>query len=517
MAKTVTVEFGPWEPDAALLNGQQAPEAQNVIPAKRGYRSMPSMERGRFDAMAQAVMEMFSTKDMSDNMITVAATSGKIYALEWDAIQQKYAWTERYSDTPITQDRYFVQYGNELYALFGSKLLRQASAGTNFETVTQANGYTYDAPTGEVLGAIRDFLVIGRLTSTPNAIQWSGIDRPAEWPTPGTNAAQYIQSDIQVFPVGGQVQTIVGAVGGVDGLVFLERAIQRATYVGPPYIFQFDPVDWQQGTISPKSPVVCGQQCFFLSEDGWKATDGASVRPIGLERIDRWFFDMCDMSRVSEVRGVHDSAHRLAIWSFPTDGAPAGVHDRLLIYSYALDRWSYAQIDVECIFSDYSRGLTLEELDDLLPQTVPVEDGGIDTPMPPRSFDSFDSAQLKNGMRILGCVDTAHTMCAFTGSPLQATIDTAEFGGGRMMVHGFRPLVDCGNAQAMPIWRILQRYGRRNGKYTTQQRDGVCYQHLSCDYVAARIMIPAFENDGNPTAWRNAVAVEALIEEEGGL
>jgi hypothetical protein len=175
----------------------------------------------------------------------------------------------------------------------------------------------------------------------------------------------------------------------------------------------------------------------------------------------------------------------------------------LLIYSYALDKWSYAQINVECLFGDYTRGMTLEQLDSLSEFQT---DDGMDVEAP-----SLDSEQFKNGMRLLGCVDTNHTMGALTGQPLEAVIDTAEYGGSRMMVHGFRPLVDSGNAQAMPIWRILQKYGRKNGKYSSQQRDGVCYQHLSCDYVSARIMIPAAEE------WRNAVAVEALIEEEGGL
>ena len=512
MANMTTLEFGAWEPDAALLNGLQAPEACNVIPEKRGYRPVPAIEVGKYEALPGAALEVYASKDMADNMATLAATSDGIYAMEWDEDEQKFTWVQRYAVTPLTESRYFAQYGDAVYALWGTQLLKQASPGTNFEPVTQAEGYDYDAPAGEVMGTIRDFLVIGQLTGDPAAIQWSGIDRPDEWPTPGTNAAQYIQSDTQVFPVGGRVMSIVGAVGGVDGLIFQERAIQRATYVGPPYIMQFNPVDQQQGTVAGKSPTVCGTVCFFLAEDGWKATDGASVRPVGYERVDRWFFNQCDTARIAEVRGVHDSAHRLAVWSFPTSAASAGVHDRLLIYSYTLDKWSYVKCSIECLFGDISRGVTLEELDELMPQAVPVEDGGIDTPRPPRPFSSMDSDALKNGARLLGIVDDAHRMGSFTGAPMQAMIETAEHGGARMMVHGFRPLVDCGDAQARPIWRVVQRNQRNYGKYTRQaRRDGICYHHLSCDYVAAGILIPEGED------WHHAVAVEGVIEEEGGL
>ena len=497
MADRLTVEFGSWEPDAALLNGRQAPEAKNVIPARRGYHPMPGMEAGRYDPLTEAAMEMFSTVDLQGTMQTYAATDGGLWALEGGT------WTQRYSGTALTSDRYFCQYGNEIFALFGVQLVHQAAWGSGFVEVMSSSGYQYDAPTGTKLGVIRDFLVIGDLSGYPNGIQWSGIDRPDTWPSPGSNQAQYIQSDIQIFPPGGRVQCITGSVGGTDGLIFLERAVQRATYVGPPYIFQFDPVDQQQGALAPKSPVVCGNACYYLSEDGWTATDGAGVTAIGIGRVNDWFFNECDPDRVEEVRGVHDARHRLAVWSFPTSGAPSGTHNRLLIYSYALDKWSYAQVNVECLFGDFTHGLTLEQLDSLSEFSTP---DGLDVDAP-----SLDSTQFKNGMRILGCADASHRMGAFTGAPMEAVVDTAEQGGQRMMVHGFRPLVDGGDALAAPIWRVLQKNARQLGAFTSQQRDGVCYQHLSCDYVAARVRIPA------GAEWNTALAVEALVEEEGGL
>jgi hypothetical protein len=80
-----------------------------------------------------------------------------------------------------------------------------------------------------------------------------------------------------------------------------------------------------------------------------------------------------------------------------------------------------------------------------------------------------------------------------------------------VFLHGFRPLVDSGAAEAMPLYRSRQQDARKGGKYSKQQRDGVCYQHLSSVYLAARIRIPAGET------WRNAVGVEALVEAEGGM
>jgi hypothetical protein len=483
----VALEFGSWEPDAALLNGQQAPEAKNCIPAKRGYRPCRGVVALQFPALSEQVKDGFSKRNGED-LITVTATAGGLYALEGGD------WVQRFAGSGVTQGRELCDYGNSIYALFGTQLLKADLDGGTLGEFKEVEA----APNAEVMGVVRDFLVLGRLSDYQSGLHWSAIDDPTNWPAIGTDEAQYVQSDRQIFPVGGRVQAIVGGVGGVDGLVFLESAIQRMTYVGTPYIFQFDSVDRERGLLAPKSPVVAGNLCFYLSEDGWRVTDGGTVKGIGLERIDQWFFEACESSRVGEVRGVHDVQNRLALWTFPSPIAPDGVHDCVLIYNYAVDKWSWGATNTECIFPDYARGLTLEDLDAFGPL-----DG---TEMP-----SLDSPAFKNGKLGVSVFDTAHKLGKLEGEPLEAVIDTAEQGGDRMFLHGFRPLVDSGAAEAMPLFRSRQQDARKGGKYSKQQRDGVCYQHLSSVYLAARIRIPAGET------WRNAVGVEALVEAEGGM
>ena len=484
----ISLEFGAWEPDVALLNGTQAPEAKNVVPAKRGYRPMFGTCPMGFPALSGAVLSGYAMKDVDGNLLTLAATDGGIYTLE------NKQWVQKYSGTALSDVREFVEYGAAVYALYGTKLIKSDIDAGNAGEFSEVTG----APGGSVLGVIRDFVVIGQLSEHRNGIRWSGIDRPDEWPEPGSDDAQYIQSDIQIFPTGGKVQAIVGGVGGVDGLIFLERGIQRATYVGTPYIFQFDVVDRERGCLAPHSPVVCGNTCVYLSEDGWRMTDGASVKGIGVERIDEWFFQNCANDRLENVRGVHDAQNRLALWTFASDVAPAGVHDRVLIYNYAVDRWSWGELTTETVFQDYTRGLTLEDLDAF---------GDLDH-LP---FSSLDAAALKNGRKGISCFTGEHKLAGFNGETLEAVIDTAEQGGERMMLHGLRPLVDTGAAQALPIYRSREMDARRFGEYSKQQRDGVCYQHLSTVYLSARVKIPKGED------WSHAAGVEALFEKEGGM
>lgn len=485
--KREVLEFGAWEPDAPLLAGRQVSEARNVIPGRRGYRCLRGLAAMQYEAIPEPVRAAVTLRILDGGLFTFAATEGGIYCLEAGE------WVQKLTATVSGSSRAFSDYGNAMYALFGTTLYKSLLSGTAGE-FSAVEG----APNAAIMGVIRDFLVLGRLSEHANGIRWSALDNPDAWPEPGSNDAQYQQSDIQIFPVGGQVQSIVGGMGGVDGLIFLERGIQRATYVGPPYIFQFTPVDRASGCAAPASPVICGNLCVYLSENGWRMTDGASVKSVGIERIDEWFLSQVDASRMSEVRGVHDADGRVAVWSFPSAVAPEGIHDRLLIYNYAVDKWSYGMVQTETLFQDFARGLTLEELDAF---------GDLDH-LP---FSSLDDAVLRNGRQGISAFDSQHRLARFSGEALEAVMDTAETGGQRMMIHGLRPLVDRGDAQALPIWRVRQQDAPRYGTYTKQSRDGVCYQHLSASYAAGRVLVPA------GATWRDAVGVELLTELEGGL
>lgn len=494
MLKRFTLEFGAWEPDAALLEGKQAPEAKNIIPARRGYVPMKGLAPMPPAALPGAVTAACSLRLFNDSLHFFACTADSIFHLE------NGAWNEAASGSEGDgSNAEILVFGENVYALFGGALCKAAESGgsVSFSEVSDAAG-------GETMGILRDFLVLGRTADGPNCIRWSAINAPESWPTPGTDAAQAVQADMQAFPEGGRVQAIVGGIAGSaggagDGLIFLEQAIMRASYVGAPLVFQFDSVDRQHGCAAPRSPVVIGTSCVFLADDGWRITDGSGSKSLGAERIDAWFFRECASSRKHEVRGAHDTRQRLAFWSFASERAPAGLHDRLLMYNYILDQWTYAEVDTECLFPAWQPGFTLEELDQF---------GSLDA-LP---FASLDDPALRPGSLSLMAFNGSHKLCAFNGPELPAVLETGEFGGQRMMLHGLRPLVDSAEALALPLYRTRQMDAERKaGQETRQNREGICHQHISASYFAALVNIPGNVN------WSHAVGVEALYEEEGGM
>ncbi len=493
------IEFAPWEPDMAKLEGRAAHEAKNVLPSKRGYVPMPSLARQLGGpAYPAAPIEAVSYCGTDGTRLTYAASTWAIRALEQGA-DGNLAWVTKISGLQGQRCSFF-RYGSTVYALMGGRLYSaEPSGGTtgNFTAVSNSAS-SGSIPIATVAAVVQDFVVLGDLDGMPSAIRWSAIDDPTCWPAVGSDDAINKQSDIQVFPEGGRVMAITGGIGAsVSGIVFLEHAIQRMQYIGSPYIFQFSPIERGQGLLAPRSPVVCGSRCFFLSEDGWRVTDGSTSQGIGAHRVDRWFFELVDANRMDEVKGVHDIQRRLAWWFFPSRNCPVGRTDTALVYDYETDRWSWGEVACRAVFTDYGRQVTLEQLDEL---------GGLEE-LPYRSLDAVP----QGGSPTLAAFDGSSRVCSFDGPALTGTVTTQEMGGERFMLHGLRPLVDGGVCEVKPVYRNRQQDAQRFGKGTRPARDGVCYQHLSTVYLSASVTIPGGQ------AWSHATGVEVLMEPEGGM
>ncbi|MBR6674188.1 MAG: hypothetical protein IKL39_05650 [Mailhella sp.] len=482
--KRVTLPFGPWEPDSARLGGTQSCEVSGVLPASRGWRPMNGLSALPYPPLPGPALAAFSCRE-GEAITTLAATAGGIFSLE------NGQWKSCHSGDALTEARAFADYGEAVYALFGGALLKAGIDAGNVGGFEPVQG----APHASCLAVVRDFLFLGGLLDDPRSVRWSGLDRPDDWPDPGSDEAQFMQSDMQIFPTGGRVQAVLGGVGHADALIFLESAIERATYVGPPYLFQFDRVERRRGLLAPKSAVDCGGLCCFLSADGWHATDGASVRPIGLERVDRWFFEHCEPSRLAETRGVYDPRQRVALWSFASPLAAPGLHDRLLIYSPELDRWSCAELSCGLLFPDWTRGFSLEELDAF----GPLDSLGV---------GSLDAASLRHGRLALFGFDASDRLCSMEGPSLEALLESAEHGAGRVFLHGFRPHADAPLVESMALFRTRLGEPRRGGPWSRPGREGFCPQHLSARWLSTRLRIPAGQD------WSRASGIEALVEEE---
>ena len=103
------------------------------------------------------------------------------------------------------------------------------------------------APIAKDIAVVRDFVFAGNLLTgdEPDKVQWSDINDETDWTSGATS-----QSDFQIIPDGGNVQAITG---GEFGMVFLEKAVVRASYIGSPLFFQFDTISNGLGCLEGNS------------------------------------------------------------------------------------------------------------------------------------------------------------------------------------------------------------------------------------------------------------------------
>ena len=91
-----------------------------------------------------------------------------------------------------------------------------------------------------------------------------------------------------------------------------------------------------------------GNLTYFLADDGFYVCDGKSVKNIGLEKVNRWFFDNVSLSEIQTgMSATIDPVRKLVIWNFKNNFG----RRFLLYYSIDLDKWSYGLTDVNYQFS----------------------------------------------------------------------------------------------------------------------------------------------------------------------
>jgi hypothetical protein len=286
------------------------------------------------------------------------------------------------------------------------------------------------APTAQFVTVVRDFVVAAKTASEISTVYWSDINDETNW-TPGSGS----QADEQVIPDGGEIR---GLTGGEFGIVLLERAIARMTYIGSPLFFQFDIIARNLGCYESRSVVQSGPLTYFLSDDGFFVTDGQTVKPIGNEVVDRWFFDNADPAQLDEMSAAVDPVNKVVVWCF----RDIFNIQKLLIYNYSVDKWSHANTTADFISTLATASYTLEQLANV--------SASLDA-LP----ESLDSRLWAGGKLVLGGVD-ASRLVTFGGANQTAVLTTGdiETEATETILTLARPIVDNGSATV----QVASRY-----------------------------------------------------------
>lgn len=480
MALLPFAEFLPDLPDFA---NPGANEALNVIPRANSYGPLNTTSSlgGALTARAQGALSARSSGAVIYNF---AGDATKLYrynsgtALWNDVTRAAGAYTvaaEDFVDMTV--------FGDDVITVNNFDAPQVFTMGTS--TVFTALGGS--PPVARCCATVRDFVFLGGIASALNRVKWSGINNDAQW-----TVSAATQSDQQDLPEGGVVMRVLG---GEYGLVFQERAIRRFTYVGPPTIFQNDPISNMVGI--PASRVTARYQniAFALSTDGFIRIDnGADITLIGDQKVDSYFLNRLDQTTRHRITAAVDPVNKLFVISWPNDSTGA---TQLLFHHWPSGRWSRGVITVEMIWDAASdAGYTLDTLD-----TVSTNLDAL-----PYSLDSI--LWSGPGRILLAAFDTAHKFCTFSGAALAATLETTEarpVDGGQALVTSFTPIVD----DVSVLSGQLGTRDRANdalswGSVVAQQADGRIPVRGNAAYHRARVLIAA------AGTWNHALGIDDI-------
>jgi hypothetical protein len=470
-----SITFTEWTPDQPSIV-ENLSIAKNVVPAAVGYipfplpvdyslsasESLNNVFAGRFSAttniFAGGTTKLFRLDGSDLSLNDVSKSGGYVNVSRWN----------------------FAQFGNTVLAANDKNKLQAFTLGSS----TLFADVSADAPIAKYVTVVRDFVVCAHLASgdEPNKVQWSDINDETDWVAGGAS-----QSDFQIIADGGNIR---GITGGETGLILLDRAIVRMTYIGSPFFFQFDTIARGIGCVEGNSVAKYGNLTFFLGEEGFYSCDGSTVTAIGNEKVDRWFWSNVNPSKLDEMSVTIDPFRKIVVWKFLDNFA----NKTLIIYNWQVQKWTYGITDVDYVASSASAGATLEGMDLF---------GNMDT-----IDTSFDSP-LFSGGKFLFSGARGNKIVTFTGQPSPAQIDTGLIGSQYPSVVTLaRPLVDAGSADVAIASQVRLEQVVDFGAYTPADSENRVSLRSSGKYHKLSVK-PTGAN------WSNIIGVDIEVKPQG--
>jgi len=492
--QTVEIPFGEWLPDVPDYKNPGCLTANNVIPSPGGYGPfLGAVAQGDSTAgTCLGAKHLFRTTGAA---IVVGGTGTSLFSIVGGTLAATTGLTD------IGADAYWsIAQFNAFVIAAGPN--NNIKALTDIDSDTTWSDLAGSPPQAKVVARVGNFLMAANLPSLPFSFQNSALNSPTDWPTPGTADARQKSSGR------GNLQFEYGEITGIAGdryaMMFQQRAVSRIDFVGPPQVFQITPIEEARGCIAPQSIITVGFMTYFLAHDGFWATDGNQTFPIGTSKVNRWFFDNVSETDRFRTQGAIIWEKECIIWSFyPADNATG--FNRQIIFSWAQNKWSTANLPVDWIVDNKVGATTLEDLDALFATLEDV------TPNLDSSFWGARSRVLSAFIQD-GAGNTEINL--LNGTALEAefeTSDTEPKPGNRVAVKRIYPMVE--NADINTTAALVTREQKGGAPMTTAfapiNNAGFCPVNGSGRFVRTRTVIPA------AASWDRAQGVMAAFRVTG--
>lgn len=470
------VTFAEWMPDQPGISGALT-EAKNVVSSAVGYGPVQSAVVFS-EAAGENLLSIYAAKNPDSTTQLFAAGYTSVYTCSGVGVL-----TEVNSAYDANEVPKFTQFGKNVIFANNTNKLQYWTLGTS----TAFADLSADAPVSKYVTVVRDFVVAANTFESgvqeQYRVRWSDLNNETTWTTSDTT-----QADFQDIPDGGQ---IVGIRGGEFGLIFLERAIHRMSYIGTPFIFQFDNISRNKGCMVAGSIAQYQGVTFFLSDDGFYLCDGQQVVPIGAEKVDKYFLNDASESDYPSMSSAVDPIRKLVLWNYISISGDR----KLMIYNFSTKKWTYGDAGTEYIYEASSANVTLEELD-----SISTSIDALTT--------SLDSRLYVGGKYFLGGT-LGRNIMTYTGVNLVGDLQTGDIDvGANSVVTLAKPQVDGGSANVSVASRTLLNQETDFGTPVPADSENRCSLRSAGRYHRLRVQ-PTGDN------WSSAVAVDIDIVPQG--
>ena len=398
---TVKIPISAWMPDQPDYGNKGLTVATNCQPVAKGYEKFKALA-DYSNAGTNYLRGIFACEDTTGSVKIFCGDETKLYLFNnstsnLDDVSKGGGYTLDTTDV-------------WKFAQFGDKVIACAGTGETLQVYDLSSSSQFaDLATGvnaEQIAVVRDFVITGNNSTNLHNIRWSALGDSTDWTT-----SQTTQADNQDLSGLGAV---TGLVGGEEIIILLERGIVVGRYVGTPLIFQLDTIESKRGCNFKNSITSVGRTVYYYTDDGFYQFDSRNgSRAIGYEKVDAFFKDDFDTAYPHRMSSAVDPENKLIMWSYVSNSSVDNTPDKILVYNYALDKWSLVTQSTDVLSSILSSGRTLEGLDAI--------NTSIDAL--PASLDS----SLYKGGNLLFVGSNSNKLQTFTGSALSATIETGEF------------------------------------------------------------------------------------------
>jgi hypothetical protein len=468
------IVFGEWLPDQPALENPGALEALNVFPlTQTSYGAIQALvELG--DALTARCQGAFTFRGIDGTVLNTAFDATTAYTWDGDSWEDASRLAGGAYAVATADMVSATQFGDVVIAVNGTDAPQKFTIGSS----TNYAALGGSPPVGRFVVTIGEQVQIGRIAGARNRVKHSSFNDAEGWVV-GTNGC-----DQQDLAEGGQ---IMGMVGGEYGVIFMERAIYRQTFIGSPVPWRIQRMSDNLGCCAENSIATYEQTSCFLDWSGfYKIQGGEAISAIGNQKINDYFWNgerAVNRDFLYRVQGQIDPDGIAYTVCYPSLDSTDGTPDTILVYNLLLDRWSRIEVEVDYLFRFRPElGYNWDNIDTVITNTDAT------------SYLLDSNPFFGSGDEQMAAFTTNFKLATFSGANMEATVDTAEAQvtpGRQTFIREVWPYADGGTLSVKLGTRDLPTAAVTFSDAVAVNSTGFCPFRSRARYHRARVIVAA--------------------------